>query len=116
MEKIYGQGKNSLGQLRAAVIPYVLSVLYIYTDASPSGKNFNLDKVWKEEGFEQDLYEYLKVLMLLMNDLIKKYSTSEDYNEYSKKVELWDSIKNCKEVKNMMTSEFTLSIFKKYTI
>jgi hypothetical protein len=116
MEKIYGQGKNSLGQLRAAVIPYVLAVLYMYTDASPSGKYFNLDKIWKEEGFEQDLYEYLKVHMLLMNDLIKKYSASEDYNEYSKKIELWASIRDCQEIKNMMTNEITSSIFKKYTI
>jgi hypothetical protein len=54
--------------------------------------------------------------MLLMNDLIKKYSASEDYNEYSKKAELWDSIKSSQEVKNMMTNEFTSSIFKKYTI
>ena len=116
MEKIYGQGKNSLGQLRAAVIPYVLAVLYMYTDASPSGKYFNLDKIWKEEGFEQDLYEYLKVHMLLMNDLIKKYSASEDYNEYSKKTELWASIRDCQEIKNMMTNEITSSIFKKYTL
>jgi len=116
MEKIYGQGKNSLGQLRAAVIPYVLSILYIYTDVSSTYKFFNLDKIWKEEGIDSDLSEYLKDLMLLMNDLIKKYSASEDYNEYSKKEELWDSIKNSKEVQKMMNNEVTLSIFQKYTI
>ncbi|MDO6486163.1 AIPR family protein [Colwellia sp. 6_MG-2023] len=116
MEKIYGQGKNSLGQLRAAVIPYVLSILYIYTDASTTDKSFNLDKIWKEEGVDSDLSEYLKALMLLMNDLIKKYSASEDYNEYSKKEELWDSIKSSKEVQKMMNNEVTLSIFQKYTI
>ncbi|GAA6172022.1 AIPR family protein [Colwellia sp. KU-HH00111] len=116
MEKIYGQGKNSLGQLRAAVIPYTLSVLYINTDASTSGKCFNLEKIWREEGFEQDLHEYLKEFMIMMNDLIKKYSASEDYNEYSKKPELWDSIKDCKEIKELMLSSFTISIFDKYTV
>ena len=116
MEKIYGQGKNSLGQLRAAVIPYTLSVLYMYTDESSVRNSFNLSKIWKEEGFDQDLSEYLKEFMILMNDLIKKYSSSEDYNEYSKKPELWDAIRDCQEIKALMKSAFTLSIIKKYAI
>lgn len=116
MEKIYGQGKNSLGQLRAAVIPYTLSVLFNHTDGSASGKTFNLEKVWKDEDIDHDLHEYLKEFMILMNGLIKKYSASEDYNEYSKKPELWDAIKGCKEIQELMQSAFTLSIFSKYTI
>lgn len=115
MEKIYGQGKNSLGQLRAAVIPYTLSVLFNHTDGSVSGKIFNLEKVWKDEGIDPDLHEYLKEFMILMNGLIKKYSASEDYNEYSKKPELWNAIKDCKEIQELMKSAFTLSIFSKYT-
>lgn len=115
MEKIYGQGKNSLGQLRAAVIPYTLSILYTYTDDSSNGKSFNLNKIWKEEGFGQDLQQYLKEFMMLMNELIKKYSVSEDYNEYSKKQELWDSIRCCKEVKDIMVNDFTSSILAKYS-
>lgn len=116
MEKIYGQGKNSLGQLRAAVIPYTLSVLFNHTDGSASGKNFNLERVWKDEDIDYELHEYLKEFMILMNGLIKKYSASEDYNEYSKKPELWDAIKDCKEIQELMKSAFTLSIFSKYTI
>jgi len=116
IEKIYGQGKNSLGQLRAAVIPYTLSVLYIYTDASGSGKSFNLERIWKEEDIDTELQEYLKELMILMNELIKKYSASEDFNEYSKKPELWESIKECTEIQNLFKKSSTLSIFKKYTI
>lgn len=116
MEKIYGQGKNSLGQLRAAVIPYTLSVLYIHTDASESGKSFNLERIWKDEGIDYELQEYLKELMILMNELIKKYSASEDFNEYSKKPELWESIKECEEIQGLMKKNSTLSIFKKYTV
>ncbi|WP_241651585.1 AIPR family protein [Pseudoalteromonas sp. PS5] len=116
MEKIYGQGKNSLGQLRAAVIPYTLSVLFNHTDGSASGKAFNLEKIWKDENIDNDLYEYLKEFMILMNGLIKKYSASEDYNEYSKKPELWEAIKDCKEIEELMKSAFTLSIFSTYTI
>lgn len=116
MEKIYGQGKNSLGQLRAAVIPYTLSVLYVNTDASESGKRFNLERIWKEEDIDYELQGYLKELMILMNELIKKYSASEDFNEYSKKPELWESIKECKEIENLMNKNSTLSVFKKYTV
>ena len=50
--------------------------------------------------------------MILVNDLIKKYSASEDYNEYSKKPELWESIRNSKEMIEFMCSDFTVSILK----
>ena len=60
MEKIYGQGKNSMGQLRAAVIPYTLSIIFTYTDGSMNNKNFNFGKIWQKEGLEEDLTEYLK--------------------------------------------------------
>jgi hypothetical protein len=116
MEKIYGQGKNSLGQLRAVVIPYTLSILYANTDAVVSGKSFSLNKIWMMEGLETDLHDFLKNLMVLVNELIKKYSVSEDYNEYSKKPELWFSIRDCKEVNEMMRSKITSLIINKYTV
>lgn len=116
MEKIYGQGKNSLGQLRAAVIPYSLSIIFMYTDAMSSGTNFNLDKIWKDEGIDRELSEYLQYLMVAVNDLIKKYSVSEDYNEYSRKPELWESIRNCSEIKEMMTNEYSSSILDRYSV
>jgi HEPN domain-containing protein len=53
---------------------------------------------------------------VLVNELIKKYSISEDYNEYSKKPELWFSIRDCKEVSEMMKSKFTSSILSKYVV
>lgn len=114
MEKIYGQGKNAMGQLRSAVIPYTLSVLYLYTDGSNKGKHFNLSKIWKKEGLEGDLSEYFKTLMLLLNNLIKKYSVSDDYGEYSKKPELWNSIKYCTEIKKFMSASNSCDILKKY--
>lgn len=116
MEKIYGQGKNSLGQLRAAAIPYTLSILFINTDALPSGKRFNFNKVWREEGIDSDLKDYLRDVMMLVNKLIKKYSASEDYNEYSKKSELWQNIRGSQEVKDLMASEPTASNLDRYTL
>ena len=88
----------------------------LHTDASGSGKSFNLERIWKEEDIDTELQEYLKELMILMNELIKKYSASEDFNEYSKKPELWESIKECTEIQNLFKKSSTLSIFKKYTI
>ena len=116
MEKLYGQGKNAMGQLRSAVIPYTLSVLFIFTDESNKGKRFNLSRIWKKEGLEDDLSEYLKTLMLLLNKLIKKYSFSDDYGEYSKKPELWNRIKCSPEIKKFMSTSNSCDILKKYTI
>lgn len=116
MEKIHGQGKNAIGQLRAAVIPYTLSIIYIYTDADSTKNNFNLEKVWKDESLQPELEEYLIYLMRTVNDLIKKYSASDDYNEYSRKPELWDAIKNCSEIKEVMTNDYTSSILECYSV
>jgi len=116
MEKIYGQGKNSMGQLRSAVIPYALSVLYQYTDGSNNGKRFNLSKIWKKEGLEEDLSEYLRTMMLLLNNIIKKYSVSDDYGEYSKNPELWNRIKCSPEIVKFMSASNSCDILKKYAI
>ena len=111
MEKLHGAGKNAIGQIRSAVIPYSLSVLHQYTDKA--GKPFDMSKIWRQEGLEDDLGEFLYDLMYLMNDLIKQYSLSDDYGEYSKKSELWKSIKSCKEITNFMDT-FN-KVLKKYS-
>jgi len=112
MEKLYGTGKNAIGQIRSAVIPYSLSILYEHTDNI--GKPFNMSKVWQEEKVEESLSIFLLDLMILLNDLIKQYSKSDDYGEYSKKPELWESIKDCPEVLAFMGREDSLKILEKY--
>jgi len=112
MEKLHGAGKNAIGQIRSAVIPYSLSVLHQYTDKV--GKPFDMSKIWRQEGLEDDLGQFLYDLMYLMNDLIKQYSLSDDYGEYSKKPELWKSIKNCKEVEAYMSNPNSVKILEKY--
>ena len=116
LEKIYGQGKSSMGQIRSAVIPYSISILYKYTDGSKDGVNFDLSKIWLHEGLEDDLEVFFKDLLLLMNDLIKKYSKSDDLGEYSKKPELWNSIVQSSEIKNFMSSISSVQIIKKYAL
>jgi len=115
LEKIYGQGKNSMGQIRSAVIPYSISILYKYFDGSKGDKAFDLYKIWNSEGLSNDLSQYMTNLMQLTNELIKKYSQSDDLGEYSKKRELWDDISTSKEIAEFLNTEDSKSIFEKYS-
>ncbi len=114
MEKLHGTGKKAIGQIRSAVIPYSLSIMYIYTDKI--GKPFNMSKIWKQEGLEDSLSDFLSDLMFFMNDLIKEYSESDDFGEYSKKPELWKSIRECPEVLAFMNRDDSLKVLKRYSI
>jgi hypothetical protein len=114
MEKIYGSGKNSIGQLRSAAVPYSIAAIYAFTDGNTDSKNFALEKLWKQEVIEDDLHKMLFELLSLMNDLIKHYSLSDDCGEYSKKPELWASIKNSNELSTFYKSEVFLFSINKY--
>jgi len=116
LEKIYGQGKHAMGQIRSAVIPYSISIIYIYTDGAKEGKQFDLLKIWKKEKLEDDLVSFFTKLMELMNELIKQYSESEDYGEYAKNKKLWEDISDSTEITKFMTSKIALEILKKYSI
>lgn len=116
MEKIYGQGKNAMGQIRSATIPYAISCIYEFSDGAAGGKKFDLGKIWRSERLEDDLREYLKDLLLLTNELIKKYSLSDDFGEYSKKPELWKAIKGCAELERFMHSSDSQKIFSRYLV
>jgi hypothetical protein len=85
--------------LRSAVVPYTMSILYSATEGNKKNVNtFDLSKVWTKEGLDDDLELYLKELMILVNELIKKYAKSDDLGEYSKKKELWDDINTSSEI------------------
>ena len=114
LEKIYGAGKNSMGQLRSAVVPYTISIMYVISDGNKKGPSFDLQKIWVNETLNNDLESYLTELLVLMNELVKKYSLSEDYGEYSKKEALWNSISDSKEIKMFIGSSDTSLILKKY--
>ena len=116
LEKIYGSGKNSMGQLRSAVVPYSISVLYNVADGNKKADPIDLVKIWIYEGLEDDLISFFKSLLELMNELVKKYAKSDDFGEYSKKEELWTSIKNSDEIKTFINSINTKALLQKYTI
>ena len=63
LEKIYGSGKNSMGQLRSAVVPYSLSVLFMITDGDKKSSSFDLLKIWLNEALEDDFEAYLTQLL-----------------------------------------------------
>jgi hypothetical protein len=117
LENIHGTRNNAVGQLRSAVVPYAISILYAHTEGNKKNhKTFDLSKLWSKEGVEDDFEVYLKSLMILINDLIKKYAKSDDLGEYSKKKELWDDISTSKEILEFMQTSNSALIFEKYSI
>lgn len=117
LEAIHGVRRNAIGQLRSAVVPYTISVLYSYTEGNKKNdKTFNLAKLWSDEGLNDDLAAYLKDLMMLINDLIKKYAKSDDLGEFSKKKELWEDISSSKEIGEFIGAQNTHLIIQKYCI
>lgn len=116
LEKIYGQGKHSMGQMRSSVVPYTISIIYIYTDGAKDGKQFDLTKIWKKERLDDDLVAFCTELMELMNGLIKNYSESDDFGEYAKNKKLWDNISSSIEIVTFMTSKNSQQILGKYSI
>jgi hypothetical protein len=117
LENIHGVRNDAIGQLRSAVVPYTISVLFSLTDGNKKSLNaFNLMKLWTSEGLEEDLNIYLKSLMILVNQLIKKYAKSDDLGEYSKKKELWEDILVSSEIQNFINNSNTKKILEKYSI
>ncbi|RAJ83609.1 AIPR protein [Chitinophaga dinghuensis] len=113
-EKIYGFGNNAIGQIRSAVVPYSLSIFFKQAEQLKGDKHFNLTKIWQNEHLNNDLTDTASELMKLMNNLIKKYSASDDYGEYSKKPELWKSIRDCNEIMDFVSQQSFNKLIKKY--
>jgi hypothetical protein len=112
---IYGQGKNSMGQLRAAAVPYAVALLYSQTDGAIPAKTFDFTKIWKAEKLPEDMSEFSERLLQLSNSLIKRYSQSDDYSEYAKREELWQAIKPSKEVREFFSLPASKKVISKYT-
>ena len=109
-------GKNAIGQIRSAVIPYALSCLFRMSEGSDGNVRFNLPRIWKEEGLSEEFREFLRELLFLVNDLIKKYSLSDDLGEYSKKPELSGAIRTSPELESFVQSEDTQNVLADYLI
>lgn len=116
LEKLHGSGGGAdvIGQLRSAVVPYSISILYRYTTGDASNHPFKLTEIWKKEGLEDQLLKMMRNLMILINKLIKKYAESDDYGEYSKRPELWNKIKSCSEIRQFVNDDPFTRIIKRY--
>lgn len=79
-------------------------------------RTFDLSSIWRSQAVDDDLTSFCQSLMILMNDLIKKYSKSDDYGEYSKKEELWQAISDCDEIEEFMSTDDAQKILAKYTV
>jgi hypothetical protein len=117
LEIIHGVRNDAIGQLRSVVVPYTIAVIFTYTEGNKKNNNtFDFSKLWLKEDLEEDLKIYFKDLMILLNELIKIYSKSDDLGEYSKKKELWDDIITSNEITNFLNSSDSTLIFNKYAI
>ena len=111
LEKIYGQGPNAIGQIRAATVPYSIATLY----SQFSENNFDFSSIWELQALPEDLDAFFESLLNLMNNLIKKYSLSDDFGEYSKKPELWEAIIDSIEINKFYSQEDNRQLILKYT-
>lgn len=116
MENLHGVRNSAIGQLRSAVVPYSISVLYnMFGGSEKRDAKFDLGKLWKNQELSDSLNVFLKDLMTEMYFLIEKYKSSTDISENTKKKELWESIKKSNEIKEFTNTANAQSIIKKYT-
>ena len=115
LEKIHGAGKNAIGQLRSAVVPYSIAILHVIFNQRKSAIEFNFELIWKDQKLQEVMEIYMLNLMKLMNGLIKKYSKSDDFGQYSKKEELWIDIRDSAEIKTWLKSGDTAAIVEVYS-
>lgn len=116
LESIHGTRNNAIGQLRSAVVPYSISVLYfMFGGTDKRQAKFDLNSIWKQQNLHDDLNNFMRELMILLYDLIKKYATSDDLGENTRKEDLWQEIKKSQEIKSYISSDDANKILKKYT-
>lgn len=115
LEKIHGTRDKAISQIRSAIIPYTISIIYEYTDKS-KGDDFNFFKIWKDEGLSERARAYFYELMVLVLKAIKENATSDDLSEHSKKEELWKKVFQSKLLNDFMTSDNSRIILGEYGI
>lgn len=115
LEKIHGTRDKAISQIRSAIIPYTISIIYEYSDKS-KGNDFNFFKIWKDEGLSERAKVFFKDLMIEVLKSIRQNALSDDLSEHSKKEELWRKVIQSMNIKNFMDSENAKIILKEYSI
>lgn len=115
LEEIHGTRDKAISQIRSAIIPYTISVIYEYTDKA-KGDDFSFFRIWKDEKLTEKAKVYFEKLMKLVLKLIKENATSDDLSENSKKEDLWKSVIGSHAIKEFMNSSDSLNILKEYAV
>lgn len=115
LEALYGSGKNSIGQIRSAVVPYTMSLVYRYcNEGNTITSSFKIVELWKNGGFDEALSAYLYELMELVNKLLLEHKLTDDVNESTKKPEQWNIIKDCQNIKEFFKDPDSKKVFSRY--
>lgn len=116
LELLHGAGKNAIGQLRSAVIPYTMSAVYLHMNADKKKPDFDLEILWKNQELDGFMRSFFLDLMKLMNKLIKDYAQTDDYGTYARKEQLWIDISKSTELKQFFLNQNSQNFIDKYGI
>lgn len=115
LEALYASGKKAIGQIRSAVVPYTISLLYKHMkDVDTQLSSFKLLELWKNGNIDSDLAAILKELMRLVNKILVEEKITDDVNESTKKKEQWDKIKDHQEIKKFFKDPAAKSVLTKH--
>lgn len=88
-EKVYGIKPNSIGDMRYITVPYSIAWLVNKTDSK-----LNLYYIWKSQELSNEFKNLLHILMIQVDEFIRKTAPGALYGEWAKKEECWTSVKN----------------------
>ncbi len=92
-DDLYGTKRkgNNIGELKSVVVPYTIGLLNHL-----AGGKINLYRIWKNQKISESLAKVLYSLMLQLNPFIINKSPSNNYLEWAKKEECWNSVRDYK--------------------
>ena len=87
-EKIYGVKPNAIGDLRFITVPYSIAYFGIKTDYQ-----LDLYKIWKNQCVSNELFVFLKELMVAMDNFLKTKSPESLIEMWARKEACWELVK-----------------------
>lgn len=87
-EKIYGVKPNAIGDLRFITVPYSIAYFGFKTDYQ-----LDLYKIWKNQCVSNELFSFLKELMIAMDNFLKTASPESLIEMWARKEVCWELVK-----------------------
>lgn len=114
-ERLYGTGAKAIGDLRYMVVPYTISLLNMITN-----NKINLFQIWKNQEMTTEFENLLFVLLLKVDQFMRKTAPGGLIGEWAKKEECWKRLKDYEldvDVTTINTELFTdLEINDRYKV